>query len=176
MKAFFLSRLLREKALLVALVVGAAAMWLSGAGKRAGKFWSEVRDTTTELKSQDVVLGQKDLIAERSHAAIEQLDPSRTYDPVRLQSEVNTIANLAGLAAKANISAVPSERVGQFAVHSVQVQIRNADYTSLTKFYTELQKRSPYIGIVSFDVTSASAANGGVLTQSMRISAMQFNL
>lgn len=174
MKAFFLSRALREKALLVALIVGAAAMWLSGAGKRAGKFWREVSATSQDLKEQEVVLGQKDLIEARSHAAIERLDPSRTYDPVRLQSEINTIANAAGLGSKASISGAPSEKAGQFQIHTVQVVVRNADYDSLTKFYTELQKRSPYMGIVSFDVSSTSAANGHVLTQSMKISSMQF--
>jgi type II secretory pathway component PulK len=173
-KAFFLSRALREKILLVALIVGAAAMWLSGAGKRAGKFWREVSSTSMDLKEQEIVLGQKDLIEARAHAAIEQLDPSRTFDPVRLQSEINTIANAAGLGSKTSISSVPSDKAGQFQIHSVQVVVRNADYDSLTKFYTELQKRSPYIGIVSFDVASTSPANGYVLTQSMRISSMQF--
>lgn len=174
MKAFFLSRVLREKALLVALIVGIAAMWLSGAGKRAGKFWREVSSTSLDLKEQEIVLGQKELIETRSHAAIERLDPSRTYDPVRLQSEINTIANAAGLASKASISGAPSEIAGQFKIHTVQVRISNADYPSLTKFYEELQKRAPYMGIVSFEVFSASAANGHVLTQSMKISSMQF--
>ncbi|ATC64576.1 hypothetical protein CMV30_11770 [Nibricoccus aquaticus] len=174
MKAFFLSRALREKVLLVALIVGAAAMWLSGAGKRAGKFWREVSATSLDLKEQEVVLGQKDLIEERAHAAIARLDPSRTYDPVRLQSEINTIANAAGVASKATISGSPSDKAGQFSVHTVQVVIRNADYDALTKFYTELQKRSPYMGIVSFDLFSTSAANGHVLSQTMKISSMQF--
>ncbi|MGC4072708.1 MAG: hypothetical protein QM760_09345 [Nibricoccus sp.] len=176
MKAFFLSRLLREKVLLVALIVAAAAMWLSSAGKRAGKFWREVSQTSADLKEQAVVLGQKDAIKERAHAAIERLDPSRTFDPVRLQSEVNTIANIAGLGSKASISGAPTERVGQFAVHTVQLVIRNADYESLTKFYLELQKRSPYIGIETFDVASTSPTSGQTLTQSMKISAFQFGL
>jgi hypothetical protein len=174
MKAFFLSRALREKVLLVALIVGVAAMWLSSAGKRAGVFWREAKATSSDLKVQEIVLGQKDMIAERQQAAIARLDPARTYDPVRLQSEVNTIANAAGLGSKASITGAPSEKSGQFAVHTVQLVIRNADYESLTKFYTELQQRSPYIGIVSFDVASTSPANGQVLTQSMKISAMQF--
>lgn len=174
MKAFFLSRALREKALLVALIVGIAALWLSGAGKRAGKFWREVSNTSMDLKEQEIVLGQKDLIEERAHSAIARLDPSRTFDPVRLQSEVNTIANAAGLASKASIVGKPSDKAGQFAVHTVTVHIRNADYESLTKFYRELQKRSPYMGIVSFDVSSTSPANGNVLTQSMNISSMEF--
>lgn len=172
MKAFFLSRLFREKILLVVLIVAGAAMWLSGAGKRAGKFWREASDTSAVLKEQDVVLSEREAIAARAHAAIERLEPSRTYDPVRLQSEINTIANAAGLAAKASISGAPSIKSGQFAVHSVQVQIRNAEYAELTKFYTELQKRSPYIGIVQFDVTASG--NGASLTQVMRVSSMQF--
>ena len=172
MKAFFLSRMLREKVLLVALILGAAAMWLSGAGKRAGKFWREVSQTTYDLKAQEFVLSQKDLIEARSQAAIQRLDPSRTYDTAQLQSEINTIANAAGLGSKASISGAPSEKAGQFAVHTVQVVIRNADYKALTEFYREIQKRSPYIGIVQFDVTAS--ANGASLTQSMRISSMQF--
>lgn len=174
MKAFFLSRALREKILLVALIVGAAAMWLSGAGKRAGTFWRDVSTTSSDLKDQEMVLGQKDAIEARSLAAIGQLDPSKTFDQVRLQSEINTIANAAGLASKASISSAPSEKAGQFSVHSVQVNIRNADWKSLTDFYRELQKRSPYIGLVSFDLFSTSAANGHILTQTLRISSMQF--
>jgi hypothetical protein len=172
MKAFFLSRLLREKVLLVALIVGVAAMWLSAVGKRAGKFWREAKNTSYELKTQEVALGNKDEIEARSHAAIAQLEPSRTYDPVRLQSEISTIANAAGLGSKASISGSPSKKAGQFAVHTVLVQIRNADYAELTKFYTELQKRSPYIGIVQFDVTASG--NGTSLTQAVRVSSMQF--
>jgi hypothetical protein len=174
MKAFFLSRALREKVLLVALIVGGAAMLLSATGKRAGVFWREAKATSAELEDQEMVLGQKDAIEQRSQAAIEQLDPSKTFDQVRLQSEINTITNIAGLASKTGIRSVPSEKAGQFSVHTVQVVIRNADYESLTKFYTELQKRSPYIGIVSFDLSSASAANGQALTQTMSISSMQF--
>ncbi len=174
MKAFFLSRALREKALLVALIVGAAAMWLSSAGKRAGVFWREVSATSDELKDQEMVLGQREAIEQRSQAAIARLEPSRTFDELRLRSEINTIANVAGLANKISNSSAPSEKAGQFSVHTVQVVIRNADYDSLTRFYTELQKRSPYIGIVSFDLASTSAANGQVLTQSMKISSMQF--
>jgi hypothetical protein len=173
MKAFFLSRLLREKVLLVALVVAAAAIWLSGAGKRAGKVWRDARTTTIDLTEQEMVLGQKESIEARSRAAVERLDPSRTFDPVRLQSEINTIANAAGLGAKTNINGQPTERSNQFAIHSVMVTINNADYLALTKFYTELQKRSPYIGIEEFN-TSANAPGNPVVRQRLRISSFDF--
>jgi hypothetical protein len=173
MKAFFLSRLLREKVLLVALVVAAAAMWLSGAGKRAGKLWRETRITTIDLKAQELVLGQKDAIEARSRATFKRLDPAGTYDPVRLQSEINTIANEAGLGSKTNISGQPTERASQFAVHSVNVTINNADYLALTKFYVALQKRAPYIGIEQFDIGS-NAVGSAVLRQRLRVSSFDF--
>jgi hypothetical protein len=172
MKGYFLTRALREKILLVVLVVGAAAMWLSSAGERAGRLWRQVQATSTDLRVQEMVLGQREEIEARSHAAVERLDPARTFDPVRLQSEVNTIANLAGLGAKTNISGAPTDSAGQIAVHSVQVTVNNADYPSLVKFYTELQKRSPYLGIEQFDLL-ASPPGSANLRQSLRVSSVE---
>jgi type II secretory pathway component PulK len=172
MKAFFLSRAVREKILMVALVVAAAAMWLSGAGKRAGKLWREVRNTSFDLKEQVVVLGQKDDIEARTKAAGERFDRSRTFDQVRLQSEINTIANAAGLGAKTNISGAPGERSNQLAVNSAQVSITGADYEAVGRFYTEVQKRAPYIGIEQFDLL-ASPPNSPNLRQTLRISSFE---
>ncbi len=172
MKSYFLTRALREKILLVVLVLGAAAMWLSSAGERGGILWREAKATSTELRVQEMVLGQREQIEERSHAAVARLDPARTFDPVRLQSEANTIANLAGLGAKTNINGAPTDRAGQIAVHSVQVTINNADYPSLVKFYTELQKRSPYLGIEQFDLL-ASPAGSANLRQALRVSSVE---
>ena len=173
MKAFFLSRLLREKILLVALIVAAAAMWLSGAGKRAGKVWRETRNTSIDLQEQEMVLGQKEAIEARSRASVERLDRTRTFDRVRLQSEINNIAVEVGLGAKTNISGLPTEPASQFSVHSVNVAINNADYFSLTKFYTALQKQTPYIGIEQFDIVS-NTPGSSVLRQSLRVSSFDF--
>jgi type II secretory pathway component PulK len=173
MKAFFLSRLLREKILLVVLVVAAAAMWLSGAGKRAGKIWRETRSTSIDLQEQEVTLAQKESIEARSSASFERLDRARTFDRVRLQSEINNIAVEVGLGSKTNINGLPTEPASQFSVHSVNVSINNADYTSLTKFYTALQKRSPYIGIEQFDIM-ANTGGSSVLRQNLRVSSFDF--
>jgi hypothetical protein len=172
MKAFFLSRLLREKILLVALAVAVAAVWLNAAGKRADRLWRDVRNTSTDLQEQELVLAEKAPIEARAVAAVARLDPARTYDPVRLQSEVNTIATAAGLGAKANIGDARTERANQFAVNTVQVTIRNADYAALVTFYLELKKRAPYLGLENFDVF-ASPANPASLTAAMRVSSVE---
>lgn len=171
MKGFFLSRALREKLLLLALVVAAAAMWMTSAGKRAGKSWRTVQATSAELKNQEMVLGEKDGIEGRADAALKQIDPNRTFDSLRLQSEVNTIANASGITNR-QISPQPQERTSQFALNSVQINVRNSDYNALKNFYVELKKRAPYIGIEQFDV-NASPGNPASLNAMMRISSVE---
>ncbi|OAM90808.1 hypothetical protein OH491_03190 [Termitidicoccus mucosus] len=171
MKAFFLSRLFREKILLVGLVLIAAAMWLSSAGGRAATLGKQFRATSSTLAMQRVTIEAKDMIKARAEAAIEQLDPSRTFDRVRLQSELDTIANRAGIQNK-SIGDAHTERVEQVAVNSAQVTIRNVDYASLVKFYEELKTRSPYISIEQFNI-SANTANPAQLLVSIRVSSVE---
>ena len=171
MKGFFLSRALREKLLLLALVIAAAAMWMTSAGKRAGKSWRTVQATSGELKNQEMVLGERDGIAARVDAALKQIDPNLTFDLLRLQSEVITIANAAGITNR-TIGKLPEARTGQFALNSVQINVRNADYKALKTFYLELKKRAPYIGIEQFDV-NASPGNTASLNAMMRISSVE---
>ena len=173
MKAFFLSRALREKLLLLALVVAAAAMWMTSAGKRAGKSWRTVQATSADLANQKMVLEEKDGIEARANAALKQIDPNETFDSLRLQSEVNTIANASGIpGTNRQISPQPQERTSQFALNSVQINVRNSDYKALQTFYLELKKRAPYIGIEQFDV-NASPGNTASLNAMMRISSVE---
>ena len=97
MKAFFLSRLLREKLILLAFILLAAAMWLSSAGDRAHAFFDRVHQTSTDLAEQKQWLSGRARIEAAAKDAIKQLDPSRTYDSVRLQAELADIAQSVGL-------------------------------------------------------------------------------
>jgi hypothetical protein len=149
MKAFFLTRQFREKLLLLGLIMLAAATWLSSASSRTARFWREFRATTVLLDGQRELLEQRSRIEAEAKAAIEHLEPSKTFDGVRLQAEVDAIARRTGVI---NYSAdnVQTERVSQFSMNSMQLQIRNADYATLVKFYLELSKEAPYIGIEQF--------------------------
>jgi len=152
MKAFFLSRLFREKLLLLGLILMAAATWLSSASNRTARFCKTFSDTSKLLASQHELLAQQSKVEAEAKAAIEHLEPSKTFDGVRLQAEVDAIAKRTGVI---NYSAdnVQTERVSQFSMNSMQLQIRNADYATLVKFYLELSKQAPYIGIEQFRLT-----------------------
>jgi hypothetical protein len=172
MKAFFLSRLFREKLILVAFIVLAAAMWLSSALGRASVFAQKVRATSTELRDQKQWLAGRAQIEAAAKNAVVQLDPSRTYDSVRLQSELVAIAQSVGLSKDTAIDDAQVSAGTQFSLNSVRFVIRNADWGTLERFYKELSKRSPYIGIEEFAIYS-NKANPSQLNAALRVSSVE---
>ena len=168
MKAFFFSRVLREKVLLLGLILMAAATWLLGATHRTTRFWSQFRETSVLLRGQQELLSQQGQVEAEAKAAIEHLEPAKTFDGVRLQAEVDAIAKRTGVV---NYSAdnVQTERVSQFSMNSMQLQIRNADWEPLRRFYFELSKGAPYIGIEQFRLN----VNNFKHSVSMRVSSIE---
>ena len=171
MKAFFLSRLLREKILLLAFTLLGAAIWLSGVGERVGARVRAIRVTTTDLDVQQRWLLQRERIEREASLAIEHLDPSRSFDGVRLQGELNTLARAAGLS-NYDVSDSRTVRSSQFAVHSVQFSARNVDIGALIAFYQSLAQRAPYLGLEQFALAS-NRANPSQLTASWRVTSVE---
>lgn len=155
MKTFFLSRLFREKALLLGLVLFLAVTWLSSAIGRTAKFGRAFRLTSSELALQQEWIDKQSSIEAEARASIEHLDPAKTYDGVRLQSEITAIASRTGVT-NYSVDNVQSDRTSQFTKHWLQLQIRNAEYATLVKFYLELSKQAPYIGIEQFKLTASN--------------------
>jgi hypothetical protein len=172
MKAFFLSRLFREKLILLAFILLAAAMWLSSALTRARAFAQEVSATSTELWDQKRWLARRAEVEASAKSAVQQLDPSRTYDSVRLQAELVAIAQSVGLSKDYSVDDAQVSPGTQFSLNSVRFVIRNAEWQALERFYKELSKRSPYIGIEEFSVYS-NKANPSQLNAALRVTSVE---
>jgi hypothetical protein len=173
MRSFFLTRLLREKLLLLGLVAIAAAMWLSAVSNRVRTFWTEVSVTSAELDDQKRWLTEGPRIQAAAKQAIEHLDPTRTFDSVRLPAELYAVARSVGITKDVAIDESQTTPGPQFSIHSVRFVIRNASWENhVEPFYQELSKRAPYIGIEEFAI-SANRANPAQLTASLRVSAVE---
>lgn len=166
LKAFFLGRLLREKALLVLFFVLGVAMWGSNFVKRASREWASIRSTTTELNTQAQWLANRERIETASVEAVQNLDPARTFDHTRLVGELSSLARENNL--RFTNDTPQTVRSGQFAVHTVQIQLPRADWEALKRFYVALARRSPYIGIEQFAL-AADRGNPAQLNASLRI-------
>jgi hypothetical protein len=153
LRAFFLGRLLREKILLIALALGVAIFWFSDWSGRVGKFWTEQRHTTSDLKTQALWLNNRAAIERAGTAATAQLNQADTLDSNKLVAAVNGLATDAGL--KFQIGAPADESLGQFAVHTVPLTMSGVAWEALLPFYVNLQHRAPYITIESMGVVAA---------------------
>jgi len=172
MKAFFLSRLFREKLILLAFILLGAAMWLSSAADRAHVFFDQAHATSIELDDQKRWLAGRAQIEAAAKKAIEQLDPSRTYDSVRLQAELVAIAQSVGLTKDTSVDDTQVTPGTQFSLNSVRFVIRNAEWQTLERFYQELSKHAPYIGIEEFSISS-NKANPSQLNAALRVSSVE---
>jgi hypothetical protein len=171
-KAFFLSRVMREKALLLAFAGIGAAIWLSSFASRASVFSRGFRQTTDDLALQRRVLDSRQSIEAAAKKAIAQFEPAKTYSTSSLIAAVNQIAGAAELK-NASIEASPDERMPQFVMHSVRFRaaVRNdkTDFLKLRKFYVELGSKSPYIGIEQCTMVTS----GPNLTAEFKLSAVE---
>lgn len=173
-KAFFLTRLLREKVLLLSFVLIALGVWGSSFLTRGTVFLREVRTMSGDLAEQNVWLTRRQSIENAAKQAIGRLEPGRTLDSTKLLAEVNKIASEAGLTSNTSVEDTRSEAEpsGQFTVHSLRFTVRKADYGTLVKFYSELQKRTPYIGLEQFAL-QADRANPTQLSAVLKVTSVE---
>ncbi len=172
MKAFFLTRLTREKFLVLAFLALVCAVWIGGFSKRAKAFTAGYASTGVELEEQQRWLSSKDQIEADAAKAIARLDPAQTLDSTKLLAEVNRIANEVGITSNVQADDTKDERSSLFALHSLRLTIKKADYASLVRFYVALQKRSPYIGLEQFSL-QAEPNNAVQLTAMFRLTSVE---
>lgn len=169
-KAYFLSRLLREKVMLLVFVGLGAIVWIAGISGRVSRAWVEYRSSSNELAQQKQWLTSREQIEAAAVQAVKNLDPAQTLDETRLVGELNALAREYNLKFAADTP--QTERSAQFAVHTVQITLPRAEWEVLYKFYTALSKRSPYIGITQFSL-AADRANPVLLNASLRVSSVE---
>ncbi|MBA4137910.1 MAG: general secretion pathway protein GspM [Opitutus sp.] len=151
---------MREKALLVAFVSMASLAWLISAIGRGRIMAQEARSAAVAGEEQQQWLSNKADIEAKAASATAQLDAAKTLNGARLIGELNSLAGQAGLAPE--VSGQRTERTTQFAFHSAQISFRRADMGALVRFYEEIAKRSPYIGLEQVSLAIDRGAPGTV--------------
>jgi len=142
-KAFFLSRLMREKALLLAFVGLGAVIWLANYSGRAAAFWREFSGTSKTLRSQRDDLASGPAIEAAAKKAVAQLDPTKTFNATSLLATITNLskeAHLDGRSDDQNDDSGP-----QFTMHTLRFSVTKAQWADLEDFYLKIQQRSPYI-------------------------------
>jgi hypothetical protein len=170
LRRFFLGRLLREKLMLVAFVALGVAMWLSAFSGRANRAWQAHSGLSSDLAEQSQWLANREAIETGAVNAVQNLDPARTFDDTRLVGELSALGKEHNL--RYTIDTPQTARSGQFAMHTVQINLTRSDWDTLRRFYMALSRRSPYVGIEQFAL-SADRANPAQLNAQLRVSSVE---
>ena len=144
LKAFFLSRLMREKALLLAFVGLGAAIWLFNYVGRATSFSREYISTAATLKKQRDVIVSGPATEAAAKKAIAQLDPAKTLNATSLLATITNLAKDAHLDS-GRMEDQNDEPGPQFIMHNLRFSATKARWEDLEEFYLRIQQRSPYI-------------------------------
>ena len=163
LRAYFLSRALREKFLLVAFIAIGLLWWASAFSTRASAFWSAQRATSLQLTEQGQWIRNRTMIEETAKQTAARLDTTKTLNGNQLVTTVPRLATEAGLKNIQTSGSLENTTTGQFSVHSQEFVVRNVDWEPLLKFYEALQQRSPYIAIERFTLQSPTNAPQHVL-------------
>ena len=169
LRTFFLSRLLREKMLLLAFLGIGTLWWLSAFATRAARSSRNQQATTLALAIQQQWLNNRGSIEASAQQAASRLDPAQTRNSTRLFTEVSNLTNASGFR-NAVINPQPVATIGQFSIHTLNFTVNNVDWESLKKFYLGLQAKAPYVGIDQFSLNNPG---NGTHTLGMRISSVE---
>lgn len=164
MKQFFLQRTNRERGLILIFGLIAIAWWGTSLSGRSRDFFREWKSLKADAATQQLWLQNRDDILARVSSAGRTLDPAKALDSAQSFAELN--AMLRGL--NAELGSQRTDRTEQFALHSVQVNIRQAGLASILQFYEKLSARAPYLGIDQCTLAT-DRANPGLLNASFRI-------
>lgn len=170
MKARFSSLSMREQALLVVFAVLVGVVWLTSAAARLRGEWRDWRTARSDVEAQQFWLDRSADIARRNAEAAKSLDPARTFDSTRLVSEVSAMAREAGLTI--STESPRTTKTANFTINVVQATARRATLAAAIKFYEELGKRAPYLGLEECTLQAERGGNGS-LSVTLRVASVE---
>jgi len=154
-RAYFLSRQPREKFLVVGFLAAGALVWLFSFGGRALNFWRTYSRDSRTIASNTAIINSRADVEARSRAAVEVLDPARTYNGASLLAEVSNMAVSAGFQ-NPSVRSQADIQGTQYWIHTVQLQAGNiTDWGMIVRFYVMLNERRPYINLRDFRISVA---------------------
>jgi hypothetical protein len=116
------------------------------------------------------------MIEETAKKTASRLEPTKTLNANVLVTTVLDLAREAGLKNSQTSGGTTTTTSGQFAVHSQEFAIRNIDgapgWEALSKFYESIQRKSPYIALERFTLTSAGN-NAAQLALNLKVSSVE---
>lgn len=158
MKAFYNTKLLRERVLMLVFVAIGVLWWGTALIGRIGRNVEGWHAVGVDKRTQQAWLAKGAAISGRTEQVASKLERSKAMNAAQAFAEVSRLA--AGLPLE--ISGQRTEPTDNFYLHSLQVRFGRTDMASLIRFYEGLVARAPYLGIEQCTISAERASPGQI--------------
>ena len=136
---------LRERVLLTVFLWISVLAWLGGALNNIGTARQNWSQAGAQLVLQEEWFNNRKDIETRLDAALQRLDPQKTYSGARLVGLLDTFARETGV--NFDINAPVTKSGDTFNIHTVRVLFNKAGIAALIEFGQKIKGQSPYLGL-----------------------------
>ena len=149
----FLRMSVREKLLALLFILVMLFLWTNSLLQRGSQWKSDFASAGNGLSIQQQWLDIEDRTAMDLEAALERVEPSKTFSASQLAGRIDDIVRQVGLAAKAEINPVKTREGEIFDDHNIRVRLRRIDISQVIDFNSRIRDESPYINIEKITLT-----------------------
>lgn len=149
----FLRTSVREKLLALLFIVVMLFLWTNSLVQRGSQWKSDFVTAGGLLERQQLWLDVENSTAVELEAALERVEPSKTYSAPQLAGRIDAIVREVGVAAKAEINPVKTRNGEIFDDHNIRVRLRRIDISQIIDFNNRIRAESPYINIEKITLT-----------------------
>ena len=152
-RRMFLRMSVREKLLALLFVLVMLFLWTNNLMQRGSQWKSDFASAGGRLERQQLWLDVEERTAIELEAALERVEPNKTFSASQLAGRIDDIVRQAGLATKADINPVKTREGEIFDDHNIRVRLRRIDIGQVIDFNSRIRDESPYINIEKVTLT-----------------------
>ncbi|MGB0416606.1 MAG: GspMb/PilO family protein [Coraliomargarita sp.] len=146
-KRIFKRMSVRERLLALVFILTIVGLWVSGQFQRTRE-WNDTRQlTAASLKNHQMYLDREEEFRLGLEAALERVEPSKTYSASQLSGRIDALIREAGLSTSANINPVRSRDGEIFNDHKIQVRLNRISIAQIMEFNSLIREETPYITV-----------------------------
>ena len=151
----------REQLLLLLFCLTMLVLWSASLFRR-GTNWNDTRlQASADLQTQQLLIDREATYQEGLDAALQRVDPTKTFSASQLSGRIDEILRKAKLSSSADIDPVRSKQGEIFNDHNIRVRLARISIAQIIEFNKLLRQETPYINVQKVNL----AANRSKPTQ-----------
>ncbi len=170
-RPLFLGMSLREKVLLILILIVGAGFWASSLSGRFDQFSSHLKGLWAIDRNQRSILDEKEVTEVAFAASLASLNEDELPNQNEVFGKIDTLIKQFGLEGRLD---APKRRVRDaLSFNTYNLRINNTEYDFLMKFTQAINEQFPYVNLDDLQIVP-DRRNPRLLNASLRLRAIEF--